>query len=129
MNLAAEANPFADHQQELPPELVQSNAPSSQDDHTEGDQRGYCEPGSLIERRSNREFKRRACFVPDALTVGRDDAEGVLSRREIRINSQSSHSCVGPIGIESFETIADPGFERRGEIQYAVPNFKLAVLG
>src|SRR5262245_25880978 len=98
---------------------------SDPDSGENGAHRECQKPPRLVVRWRNDEVNGCADFVPDTTVVGRRDAEAVLSRREIGVESLSAVNDLLPVTIEAFELVAKSHFLRRDQAQCGVIDLQI----
>ncbi len=74
--------------------------------------------------RFQHEADRGSLFVPDAVAVCGDDAEGVFSRIQMGIVGIAARARVNPPFVESHELVFVPDLFRAGEADPGIVKFK-----
>ncbi len=84
------------------PELVQNKQDTQTHERAQG-----IEPLRLIERRSDREIRRRARVVPYAVVVGRNDSECIPTRTQVGVERFATVADVLPVTVGAPELVAE----------------------
>ncbi len=82
-----------------------------------------------IKRRFDRNFKRRAGFVPDIIAVGGDDLKRVFARFDMRIKRRPARSGFRPVFFQTFQFVAKTHLFRSDETQSRVIYFEIFLTG
>ena len=82
-------------------------------------------PVRLVVRGSDGEIQLGRRFVPDAVTVGRDHAKGILPRRQIRVEGLPARTGIVPVTVIAVEPVTKLHFLRNRERRRRVINLQV----
>src|SRR6267142_4932327 len=64
-------------------------------------------PPCLPKMARNHQAQARLALTPNAIVVARCDVKSITARRQITIKGTSPCSCLHPVGLQAFESVAE----------------------
>src|SRR6266852_4092214 len=124
MEFASDARPLVDPCfqpcVELPRQLTQSQFIEHPKQCHKRRYTRQTEPRRLVVRRGYGKIQERSGLIPQTAVIASDDAEAVVARREIRIESLTAIASVLPIAVPVFQLVTKKDLFRRHEAQRRV---------
>src|SRR5713226_8860132 len=124
MEFAGDACPLADAcfqscvelpRQLLQPQLIEPPKQCQKHRYTR-----QTEPRGLVVRRGYGKIQERSGLIPHPAVIASHNAEAVVARREIRIESLTAIASILPIAVPAFQLVTKKNLFRRDEAERGV---------